>query len=112
MRLKEDTSSWHSNGIIHRDNRHDHSERFYKLHSKRDTKRWCRGKVGVEHEYHRYLRGWHYHYVEARCVNCNKLSFSKKSKDKSIPLHIEVDSRCDCKWDNYEYYHNVEVRHG
>jgi hypothetical protein len=51
MRLKEDKSSWAANGIIKRDFRNDPSQlnTGMRRKSKKDTKRWCKGHVGVEH---------------------------------------------------------------
>ena len=42
-------------------------------HSKKNTKRWCRGKVGVAHDFAWHLdykgrKGWH----EETCKNCGK----------------------------------------
>lgn len=52
MRLSCDKDSWRAGGVICRDARHDKSQpsrpgRASK--KKKDTKRWCRGKAGVEH---------------------------------------------------------------
>ena len=78
MRLKEDSDSWKSSGIIKRDFRNDHSDSFSrKKSSKKDTKRWCKGKVGVEHEYKLVESGkisrlyWKTH----KCINCGKKDF-------------------------------------
>lgn len=98
MRLKEDKSSWKSTGIIKRDNRHDHSDSFSKTKSKKkDTKRWCRGKVGVEHELLRTFQYMYWrngpkrmNYVKCNCVNCGKEFFSK-SHDSKITLKVEID---------------------
>jgi hypothetical protein len=39
-----------ASGVVKRDARHDHSLDGAPRHrSRKDTKRWCRGKVGVEH---------------------------------------------------------------
>lgn len=51
MRIKKDDSSWHASGIKTRDARHDRSSPEVAGHrAKKDCKRWCRGKVGREHE--------------------------------------------------------------
>lgn len=52
MRLKEDKKSWRVSAILKRDFKHDSSEPSrIRYRSKKDTKRWCRGKVGIEHDY-------------------------------------------------------------
>jgi hypothetical protein len=52
--LKEDRYSWKARGVIVRDARHTHNGPNVMpgpMPTKRkDTKRWCRGKAGVEHK--------------------------------------------------------------
>ena len=51
MRLKKDKNSWSAGGVIHKNNRHDKStQEIGKRKSKKDTRRWCRGKEGVRHD--------------------------------------------------------------
>ena len=83
MRLKEDSSSWKSNGIKHRDNRHDKSTEEVPRHrSKKDKKRWCGGRVGKKHEIaYRECVKWNNRQwrrrrppiMELACVECNKV---------------------------------------
>lgn len=104
MRLKEDTSSWHSSSIIKRDYRHDRSkpEDFVpKGKSKKDTNKWCRGKKGVEHVLYRYFydvdnRNFYYpdeyvskRYIQTKCSQCKKKFYWKKN-DPSTPLVIPI----------------------
>lgn len=52
MRIKETKSNWNASGIIKRDFRHDSSQpQTSRVKSKKDTRKWCKGKVGVEHDY-------------------------------------------------------------
>lgn len=52
MRLKENPGSYRASGIRVRDARHVHNGPSVPKHrSGKDTKRWCFGKVGREHEY-------------------------------------------------------------
>ncbi len=48
MRLKEDSSNWKASNII-RKVKQPPSVPIKR--SRKDTKRWCKGKAGVEHEY-------------------------------------------------------------
>ena len=51
MRLKEDKSSWNSSGVMRKDERNTKIEFKQMRHkSKKNKKRWCRGKPGVEHD--------------------------------------------------------------
>lgn len=113
MRLKEDTSSWRSSGIVKRDFRHDHSDMPQRTRNKKDTTHWCRGKIGVEHVWRRYLRGWHYKYIEAKCMNCGKRSYNKTARKSNVPLQIDVEYSCYCedmRERDYKTDHNVIVR--
>lgn len=85
MRLKEDSDSWKSNGIIKRDFRHDNSDTLLrKKPSKKDTKKWCKGKVGIIHVWIDVDKSsisffsWH----TRKCTNCGKkdIEFNKLQK--------------------------------
>jgi hypothetical protein len=86
MRLKEDNTSWNASSILKRDFRHDHSENKMLFRSHKNTKKWCRGKVGVEH-----VTAWHKHtwlfgevmYV-GKCKNCGKKFFKDSRSVDSI----------------------------
>lgn len=48
---KDGTYSWKARGAQVRDARHEHGGPARAQHrSKKDTRRWCRGKPGVEHQ--------------------------------------------------------------
>lgn len=87
MRLKKDHSDYRSSGLWSKYNPKEHG-----FKRKKDTKRWCKGKEGREHdwtEYHpkRYLFGdrehmseppkptdrWDIWFLERYCVNCQKV---------------------------------------
>jgi hypothetical protein len=77
VRLKEDSASWHASGLIVRDARHDGSSPEVAPHrSKKDCKRWCRGKVGREHdgEWRPYKEdaGYATNWRILVCKRCNK----------------------------------------
>lgn len=78
MRLKEDKSSWHSSAIIKRDFRHDSSQPVGASHrTKKDTKKWCRGKVGVEHDYEYQIppNDSFIYKMQPICLNCGKQDY-------------------------------------
>ena len=74
MRLKEDTSSYKSSNIKRRMYRQSPVDFRGKYKSKKDTNRWCKGKVGREHqfkeveEYSFSIFLW----SVLKCTNCNK----------------------------------------
>lgn len=77
MRVKTDKTSWKAGGVIARDIRAAKDELVQKASTKRkDTKRWCRGKVGKDHVASEWLpvylldkEPWAY---VKRCLVCNK----------------------------------------
>lgn len=116
MRLKEDNTSWRSSAIVHRDNRHDHGERRVSLKGSKNKRKWCRGKVGRQHNLIRFLEdefwfSWGYGHkkrIGAKCTDCGHVFYGKSWKRKTnIPLKIVVDYQCDCR-DGYD--HIIEVR--
>lgn len=48
MRLKEDTTSWKAQGLKIKLKLIPAAP---KHHAKKNTRKWCKGKVGVEHDY-------------------------------------------------------------
>lgn len=51
-RISNDDDSWNASSIKHRDARHSHDgPEINTKKKKKDTKKWCKGKVGREHEY-------------------------------------------------------------
>ena len=111
MRLKEDSSSWKSNGIKKRDFRHIHDEPKPAHRSKKDTRKYCYGKVGKEHILYRFVHAWVRDYgfwwpntIQAKCTRCGKQFYGGKIVTNSkTPLHIIPD---------YEHsFYEIEVRH-
>lgn len=92
-RLKRDHSSWTGAGLFRKYQQPAIDETIRVSRKKKNTKKWCRGKVGVEHRLERYFwrRSWQSvraGWVRTRCVNCRK---EFNSNDKSVPLRIELD---------------------
>lgn len=75
MRLKKDHNSYRASGIIKRDFKHDESQPIREnFHKKKNTRRWCKGKVGIEHDYKKAIKwqiGNHKYYV-SKCIHCGK----------------------------------------
>lgn len=49
MRLKEDRSNWRASNIIRKVQLIP--DEPVRIHHRKNTKKWCRGKVGVEHQW-------------------------------------------------------------
>ncbi len=77
MRIKEDSNSWRAGGILKRDFKHDHSEPIARFHSNKNTRKWCRGKVGVKHEViWRVEQGvFGRVYKTGKCLHCGRVMF-------------------------------------
>lgn len=66
--------------------------------SKKDTLKWCRGKRGVEHEWHRFQSkryDWEIDdyvdpYIRTKCVECGKSAYKRIAKTSSMPLHAFI----------------------
>jgi len=74
MTLKEDSSSWRSRALIKRDFKHDHGELQAIYRSHKNTRIWCRGKIGVQHHVLWHEEGWLFDttmYV-GKCLGCGK----------------------------------------
>ena len=94
-RLKKDHSGYHTHGRWLKYKLPSVVEPPKRSKAKKDTTKWCRGKIGVQHVIRRYF---YYIYVNngrtrtnlirSKCVECGKGFYSK---DSSIPLDIEVD---------------------
>lgn len=99
-RLKRDNSSWRAQGLYTK----------YKEPSivdkpvgnrlkKKNTNRWCRGRIGVEHEWHSYqAKQWSDErwafirtYTEIKCVVCRKEKYIKTAKSRIYPYHIWIE---------------------
>lgn len=75
MRLKEESNNYHASALKRKLMQ---IPNVVKLKSKKDTKKWCKGKVGVEHDYHYEIPkndlggGWRLIPV---CDNCGKQDY-------------------------------------
>lgn len=92
-RLKRDHSGYRSFGLYEKYQQPSVNEQPPKHKSKKNTSKWCRGKVGEEHQLYRYFyhSGWNgkrTSWVRSSCKKCRK-EFNTKRTD--IPLHIEID---------------------
>lgn len=90
-RLKKDHSGWRSHGLYLKYKEPVEN----KPKSKKDTNRWCRGKVGKEHnlvrfkpEHYRWFNEPLYDYVRVMCLNCGKEMY--KRKNLNLPLVVDV----------------------
>src|SRR5271165_530401 len=73
--LKEDSSSYRASGVIVRDARHTHNGPSEPAHrSSKNTRRWCKGKVGREHKLVTSLivESYGFPYVVRHCSGCGK----------------------------------------
>lgn len=71
MRLKEDTSNYRASNVLRKVKELPEEPR---LHKKKNTHRWCKGKVGVEHVYvlvESYKSRW-FSFKVYKCENCGK----------------------------------------
>lgn len=104
-RLKKDHSGWKTSGLYMKYQQPAIKEKPVKQKSKKDTNKWCKGKVGREHDlirvfYHTYDNGryFDYDYWNGRlfyltigmCKTCGKTFWGNKAK--SMPLIIPVRS--------------------
>ena len=93
-RLKHDHSGWRSHGLWKKYQQPTVIEQPTKHKSKKNTRRWCKGKVGVEHALVRRFK--HYGWSSRRskviytvCTVCRKEFY--KTKNEGVPLQIEID---------------------
>ena len=79
MRIKENSDSWRASGILKRDFKNDHSDPIARFHSRKNTLKWCRGKVGVKHDVvWRIEKGFFGHaYKTGKCLHCGRIMFSR-----------------------------------
>lgn len=96
-RLKKDHSGWRSHGLHKKYQQPAINEPVIKHNKKKNTQRWCGGKVGREHDIYRHYhfsRGWDWdkyfrNWIEASCRTCGKKFWRKN--DTSLPLEIPID---------------------
>lgn len=116
-RLKKDHTGWRTSGLWLKYKQPTINEVQTKPKSKKDTNKWCRGKVGVEHNWHRFQNMkwsdelWDYKdpYVSIHCVECGKEKYAKTAKAAAYPLHIWIDEK-DCGIDPVQIRVNGEYK--
>lgn len=110
-RLKRDHSGWSTSGKWLKYQTPQVNETPTGGKSKKDTNKWCRGKVGINHHWHRFQRR-HYNwelddyvdpYIHIKCVECGKEKYAKTAKSADFPLHLDIQ-------DKSEGYEPVQVR--
>lgn len=109
-RLKKDHSNWSSSGLYlkYQHPKIEHTVRI--KNKKKNTKKWCRGKVGVEHQlvrYFHYINGLRRrsNWIRTRCDKCRKEFFH--ANDSSLPLKLEID-----EYDDRKYQIQVKINRG
>lgn len=110
-RLKKDHSGWRTSGIWLKYQQPTINDTQAKPKAKKDTNKWCRGKVGREHVWHRYQQKrwnddlWKYlsPYIEIKCIVCNKEKYVKTARAATYPMHLWVEQQ-------NEGYEPVQVR--
>jgi len=91
-KLKRDHGGYHSSGLWTKYQQPHVVEPTARKAKKKDTKKWCKGKVGVEHKWVQTLhrsRYDRYSYYTSKCDTCKKVIYQKRVK--SQPLKIEVE---------------------
>jgi hypothetical protein len=97
-RLKQDHSGYRTSGLYLKYQMPSVDEHPLKFKKKKDTKKWCRGKVGVGHDWHRFQhkrydweRDEYYGtWIEIRCLECGKTTYKRIAKTGHLPLHAFI----------------------
>ena len=97
-RLKQDHDSYKTIGL-YKKYQEPKSNNNSKHKSKKDTRNWCKGKVGEEHDKMRVFRKSHYErpigtrrFIDIVCIKCDKKFFYQhKESERSLPLRIPLD---------------------
>lgn len=98
MRISEDSDSWKAGGILYRDFRHTHDGPEELPHKKKgDPKKnkWCRKKVGQEHDYsqtqinqYRRMRS-----IYSICSRCGKRDHSSYRWQRLTEITISGETK-------------------
>ena len=99
-RLKRDHSGWGTTGKWLKYQEPTYPEKKYSGKSKKDTNKWCRGKVGVPHEWHSYQdkiicwleERYFPSYTKIVCINCKKKKVSRTKNAIKYPFHVWIES--------------------
>lgn len=118
-RIKKNHSGWRTHGIWMKYQTPKVNEQPVKPKSKKDTNKWCRGKVGTEHIWHRFEEPkWDWvedtytstsKSVAIKCIECGKEKYAKTAKAANYPLHIFVDQKY-CGYDPVQVRVNGEYK--
>lgn len=100
-KLSHGADTWRSEGLAKKYKAQASFDMPAKHKSKKDTKKWCRGKVGREHVWHRFQRryyNWELDdyispYIEIICQECGKEKYIKTAKSADYPLHLWVTKK-------------------
>lgn len=107
-KISHGADTWRSEGLAKKYKELDKIafDKPVKYKSKKNTKKWCKGKSGVEHQFERYF--WHYgwesirtRWIRTRCKICHK---EVHGKNLHIPLKIEIDE------DNSSKIYPIQVK--
>lgn len=76
MRLKENSNNYRASGLKRKDAKHTKlDDRHLPVSGKKDTKKWCGGKVGREHKLKCLAKGWRgvrVVWYALACTECGK----------------------------------------
>lgn len=131
--LSEDGDSWRANGVKRRDFRHtkgDPEVATRAVRGRKNTKLWCKGKEGVEHDVRTYVENPHYCYpacsylkenggtgfhswglnrTVTKCVVCGLDKWNLHKSYKTDPIQQKLaDKWCD-KGHLYDWMTNAEL---
>lgn len=95
-RLNRDHSGYHSHGLYTKYQQPSVNDFSPKQKSKKNTKKWCGGKVGREHDLIRYFwhTGWsgtRTKWIRTKCAVCHKEFYH--TNNPSVPLIVELDEK-------------------
>lgn len=95
-RLKKDHSGYRSSGLYKKWQGLPVEDKPIKAKKKKDTTRWCKGRVGDEHDlYKQFVQLWingetiTCNYTETKCRNCNK----RLHRSKGVPLRLRIEQK-------------------
>lgn len=89
--LKRDHGGYHSSGLWTKYQQPSVVEPRQRAGKRKDTVKWCKGRVGIKHDFVQTLHRSRYEaftYYTCKCQTCGKKVYKKRVK--SLPLRIEV----------------------
>ena len=92
-KISHGAHTWRSEGLAKKYKELAKSDDTVKHKAKKNTRKWCKGKVGGEHKLQRHFHrhGWDNRrtkWIRTRCVECHK---EFNANDPAVPLFIELD---------------------